>query len=184
MYDNWYQEPKEGNIDLDIKYYQSHSGRKSLLLVAAVVNTYKNCNSIIDVGCRSAGLLSRIGDDYKHRIATDIYPPKFLGFSLEQGKFTHGDFLNLSFDKMDVVVCLETLEHIRPDLRIAFANKLYDLAIKHLIVSIPYKWKNSTEPVPHNDLDEVDLLSWFYPYVPDREEFCQGHYITFFDKEK
>jgi hypothetical protein len=174
---DWYKEPSIGNYDEDFEYWQNHHKRPALLRVIELINSFKGCRSILDVGCRSLGLLNHVTPNYKRRVATDIYHPRFWGTARDY-LFVHGNFLKLDFDLFDVVVCLETIEHIRPEERLIFAGKLIELTLRHLIVSIPYKWKDSQEPIPHNELDELFIETWFQIEKPTYE-IISNHLLAY-----
>lgn len=173
----WYEEPKDGHLENDLKYHKLHRRRPSFKLAVDLINKWKGCSSIIDVGCRSAGLLADVSDNYKIKKALDIRKPKFFGFDEKKVDFIHGDFLTVEVGRFDVVVCLETIEHIRPDLRRAFAQKLLQTAKKHLLISIPYMWQEDDCPVPHKGFNETHITEWFYPYIPD-ENWSHPNYYT------
>jgi hypothetical protein len=71
-----------------------------------------------------------------------------------------GDFLAAEISKaFDLCLCLQVLEHI-PDVE-AFARKLLDTS-KHLVVSVPYKWKQGKPNGHiHDPIDKIKLWSWF-----------------------
>jgi 2-polyprenyl-3-methyl-5-hydroxy-6-metoxy-1,4-benzoquinol methylase len=161
--DAWYREPTVGNYQDDLLYWKNHSQESRILDVIRLVNTFADCNSILDVGCRSVGLLSQVGAQYVYRVQTDIYPPEYLG-GADGIHFEQGDFLEIPFLPVDVVLCLETMEHIEPSRRVEFAKKLLRLAGKHLIVSIPYMWDARMSAgclIPHEGYNETHIRDWF-----------------------
>lgn len=179
-YDDWYKEPVIGDVVLDTLYFNNHSTRPAVKKVIEMVNGFR-CNSILDVGCRSMGFLSKIKNRYKVKIATDIYNPAFTGLD-NTVQFICADYLKYTFTPVDVIVCMETLEHIRPDLKREFAQKLLSDFQKHLIVSIPYMWEGCTEPVPHNGYNESHIMEWFWPFKPDEVFIIQKHLLAHFSK--
>ena len=150
------------DINADIAYYRRHRTRPSFIKAVRMVNSWQDCKSILDVGCRSAGFVYQATSQYTRRVATDIYKPLYMGGTDKLVKFIHADFLNLEFtEPFDVVVCMETMEHIDEPNRLEFADKLMSLTKKHLLVSIPYMWKNSKEPIDHNGFNEKHIIDWF-----------------------
>jgi SAM-dependent methyltransferase len=160
---DWYKEPEASDYDSDFAYWQNHGTSSRIMRAIAIINSLENCNSILDVGCGPAGLLMWMKSEYIHKVATDICQRAYLGGIEKRPEiaFEVGDFLDIPFMQFDVVVCLEVMEHIEPSKREAFAAKLLKIARKHLIVSIPYMWQGSKEPVPHDGYSEKDLLCWF-----------------------
>lgn len=58
----------------------------------------------------------------------------------------------------DLVLCLQTLEHI-PDV-VSFARKLLRVG-RHVIVSVPYNWpEGATRSHIHDPVDEEKLIRW------------------------
>lgn len=153
---------KSDDVRADIDYHKRHRIRGSFRRAVQLANFWPDCTSALDVGCRSTGFLYQLVPRYKIRVGTDIYKPLYMGGDDPDVLFVHGDFLKIQFNNLfDVVVCMETMEHIDPSDRRAFATKLMSLAKKHLLVSIPYMWKGSKEPIDHNGFNETHIQDWF-----------------------
>jgi len=180
---DWYQEPEKGDEKDDILYNRNHKNRVAHKFILEQINGYEfaDCKSILDVGCRSLGMLAAVKENYTIKTAIDIYKPEFLGFDPKQVEFIHGDYLKVPISSHDVVIATEVLEHIVPRDRRKFARKLLKETDKHLFVSIPYKWEKCPEPIPHNDLAEKDILNWFYPVVPTYMKVCNRHLVAYFN---
>lgn len=81
-----------------------------------------------------------------------------LAFNAHDFSFYVGDFLKLEIpDHFDVVQSLQVLEHIPEDQRREFVEKLFSLARKAVVISIPYKWE---APEDHAGLDEKSLFKY------------------------
>ena len=177
---SWYQEPKYGDFEKDVEYWQNHHRRRALHKAIELVNNFADCTSILDVGCRSLGALCMVNGRYTRKAAIDIYRPAFFGISRSYD-FIHGDFLEAKIGEFDVVLCLETIEHIEPCKRLDFCSKLLKTAQKHLIVSIPYMWKGSKEPIPHDGYNERHIAEWF-PNEDPVIEIIGGHLLASFER--
>ena len=87
--------------------------------------------------------------------------------------------------RYDVVLCMQVLEHIE-DIG-TFCEKLKATA-RRLVVSVPYKWRESGTPGHvHDPVDEQKLKSWMgvspnYDLIV-REPFGPSRYIAFYDIE-
>jgi hypothetical protein len=77
---------------------------------------------------------------------------------------------------------MEVMEHVRPDWRRDFVQKLLRTATKHLVVSLPWRWQGSSEKIPHNDIGEAFVIQNFYPYAPDWEVVVDGHWLARYDR--
>jgi hypothetical protein len=61
-------------------------------------------------------------------------------------------------EKYDFATCLQVLEHI-PDAT-AFTTKLFKIAHR-VLISVPYKWKEDSDPSHVHDLVDLNkLLDW------------------------
>lgn len=148
------------NIDLSLRnYWESRKDFAYYREVQRMVEKHcPDAESIIDVG---AGPIL-IMNDYKIKKRTvldahdwDIYQElqsdinKVIGF-----------FLYAKVECHDVVLCLEVLEHAGHGKKI-FADKLFKIANKLVVVSLPYKWKTKDS---HHNIDESTLSEW----IPDK----------------
>jgi len=181
-YPEWFMLPEVGNAQAERVYRQSHSSRPSFLRVLGEVNTLADCTSIMDVGSGPLGMLEKVGPQYRAKIEVDPCKPaeRAAGTGID---FHHCCFLSSGLrPHCDVVVCMETLEHVRPDLRRAFAQKLLASTRRRLFVTIPYEWKGCPEPIPHDGYNESNVMEWFWPVAPDVQEVISGHLFLRFDK--
>jgi hypothetical protein len=81
-----------------------------------------------------------------------------LAFGSHDFSFYVGDFLKLEIPgKYEVVQSLQVLEHIPEDQRREFTEKLFTLATRAVVISIPYKWE---APEDHAGLDERSLFKY------------------------
>ena len=183
----WYTDPEEPNIEADLKYREAHRKTKRIARCQNIVHSFGNCTSILDVGCKSLGFLELVGEPYTEKLQIDYCLPHIVG----SVPFQKLNLLDLYKDrrnclaKYDVVVCLEVLEHVEPTGKQDFAMNLLKLAKKHLVISIPYNWKDTKEVHPHNGINESNLMEWFYPYEADRMYGKEdgGHLIAVFNTD-
>ena len=114
--------------------------------------------TLLDVGTGPTMYLSA-AEGYSDIAAVDIkFWPEWDTWPDHISKII-SPFERLSPIESDVVLCLQTLEHISPDIRDAFVAKLFACAKQVLVVSIPYKWSNSKTP-NHDGLDQSTLDEW------------------------
>jgi hypothetical protein len=112
--------------------------------------------SILDVGSNGCAYLDWF-DWVPRRVSLDLKRP-YTGDGVESVK---ADFLTWEpRERFDIVLCLQVLEHI-PDAA-SFAQRLLAVARRHVIVSVPYKWRAGRIPDHvHDPVDEVKVLQWF-----------------------
>lgn len=116
-----------------------------------------DAKSIIDIG---AGPILTMNDfKIKKRTVLDPYDWDIYQELKKDVNKIIAFFPGIEVEAHDVVLCLEVLEHIeiKKDL---FVDKLFEIANKLVIISLPYKWRRA----PHNDIDESTLYKW----VPGR----------------
>lgn len=183
QYPDWFNMPLDGDVAADSRYAKDHWSRPSLQRVLLEVNALRG-HSILDVGCGSLGFLSAVDVSYQKRYAVDTYQPAVLNFKGASVEFYVGNLVldPLPVPKCDVVVATEVLEHVRPDIRRAFARKILGLATRALFVTIPYEWKGCAEPIPHDGYNESNVMEWFWPIAPDVSEVIYGHLFMRFDR--
>lgn len=111
-------------------------------------------SNALDVGAAGTDLLSEL-DWFHRRVALDlVYPPRRRG--IERVMI---NFMEYRPDvKFDLVLCLQTLEHIEDPT--PFARKLLKTG-ETVIVSVPYKWPRGLQETHVQDpVDEAKLLAW------------------------
>jgi hypothetical protein len=116
------------------KYY---SKRKDFKYYKKIVDILKEQQfiSILDVGARKSPILENL-DSSVEKVLLDldkVYSPPDI-------RSIQHDFYTWIPDKQyDAVLCLQVLEHL--DDPTTFAKKLFDIATRFVIVSVPYNWK-------------------------------------------
>ena len=141
-------------------YYHRRKKTHYLRQVEEIVNECDNCVSMLDVGGGHMGFLFRF--DYPQRTLVDSDDIQYFPGNPEDIDYIKRDFLTVDIPQHDIVTCLQVIEQV--DQKHLFAQKLYDVARKCLIVSIPYLWDVGDH---HDGLNESHILDWF-PVPPDR----------------
>ena len=180
----WFKDPEQGDPMADATYARDHAPRPSFIEVVRQVNALDDSASILDVGCGPLGLLGRVGPQFTRGTAVDNRVPAVLSFDTSRFQFVQADFAHFARSRpnaYDVVTALEVMEHVRPDVRREFAKLLLYVAARHLFVTIPYNWRDCTEPVPHNGYNESHIMEWFWPCKPDEMREVHGHLLVRFD---
>lgn len=112
-------------------------------------------DSILDVGARRSPVLENIKGPIEKVLLDKYEIPPLEGFHI-----ITSDFYTWIPDKhYDIVLCLQVLEHLEnPE---AFAEKLFTIAKKTVILSVPYKWKKGKCKYHIQDpVDMEKLKSW------------------------
>jgi hypothetical protein len=110
--------------------------------------------SVLDVGCNEVPFVQRLAwIPDKHCL--DLNPIEFDGVTSHTG-----DFLTHEFGRtFDLVLCMQVLEHVTHP--VTFAAKLFSLANKHVLISVPYNWKRGLcKEHVHDPVDEAKLKLW------------------------
>lgn len=137
--------------------------RKNLLYynkVLFLIKNYQkkyNLNSIIDIGGWKGYFISKT--DLEKRTILDLRDMNDKDDDITR---ITADFLKYKFNiNYDIVICLQVLEHICNNNVKKFAQKLFDLNAKIVIISVPYKWKKGSCKYHLQDpVDQQKLFSW------------------------
>lgn len=122
----------------------------------ALVNEHAmSCHSILDVGSRNvpfAGWFPWITD----QTTIDLQDGPRMGIN----HHIRADFLTHGFDRpYDLVTCLQVLEHVERAQE--FARKLFCVAQKHVLISVPYRWPEGfCRYHRHDPVDDEKLAGW------------------------
>ena len=93
----------------------------------------------------------------KRKITIDIREP----FSNNDVEGITGDYLEWQAEKLDIITCLQVLEHIDDDHIEKFAHKLLNDA-PTVVISVPYMWPKGSDIDHKQDPVDVDkLIKWF-----------------------
>lgn len=91
---------------------------------------------------------------------TSVELPSERGGRLDGVELVQADFLSWKpTRRYDVVLCLQTLEHV-PDAA-AFARKLFDSAVRLVVLSVPCQWPAGADPSHvHDPVTAQKLRDW------------------------
>ena len=114
-------------------------------------------NSIIDIGGWRGSFVERT--KIPNKTILDLHKMKQKNDNIKR---ISADFLKYKTNiKYDIVTCLQVLEHINDKNVGLFAKKLFELAARCVIISVPYKWKKEYCKWHLQDpIDEKKLFSW------------------------
>ncbi len=147
------------------KYWEERKNLKYYKKVLELCKKYAfNAKSVLDIGSYDTLLLDEISW-ISNKTALDLYNIP-LNKSATNLKI---DFLNYDKKDFDLVLCLQTLEHLEKPKQ--FSNKLLETG-KIIIISVPYKWKKGFCDTHKQDpIDEKKVLKWF------KKEYLETHII-------
>ena len=112
--------------------------------------------SIIDIGGWAGSFVSRTLIDEK--VCLDLETKVECNDDVRN--IIH-DFLTWEPDKeYDIVICMQTLEHISDEEVGIFARKLFEVS-KHVLISVPYMWKKGQSSNHLQDpVNEEKIYEW------------------------
>ncbi len=132
----------------DYNYY------KKVNEIIKQMNKDPEVNSIIDVGGWKGAFLKSV--NIKEKTIIDLHK---MGNISDDIIRISNNFLTYSFTKKyNIVICLQVLEHINDKNVKKFAQKLFSISNKYVIITVPYKWKKGIckyhlqDPVDHDKL--------------------------------
>jgi hypothetical protein len=103
--------------------------------------------SILDVGC--GGTPTVYAGDYEFRTAVNLEPlPHYPGVET-----VIGDFATVTLPRklFSAVACCQVLEHLTDAQLPRFVRRLFAVAERSLVVSVPYKWRAGACSDHHQD---------------------------------
>ena len=116
-----------------------------------------SCNSLIDIGGWKGSFVERI--KIPDRTILDLHKMEQKDDNIKR---ISTNFLTYKTDiRYDIVTCLQVLEHIDDKYVGLFTKKLFEMAKRYVIISVPYKWKKGACKWHLQDpIDEKKLFSW------------------------
>ena len=135
----------------DYKYY------KKAHEIIEQMNKNPKVNSIIDVGGWRGEFIKNT--NIKGKTIIDLHKIKNESDGITR---ISDNFLTHSFKKKyNIVTCLQVLEHIDNKNVINFAQKLFSISNKYVIISVPYKWrKEACKWHLQDPVDHAKLFKW------------------------
>lgn len=119
------------------RYYES---RKEFNYYKKIIEVLEGLEyeSILDVGASRSPILENLGPNVE-KVLLDINTIP----SLDGIRNIQDNFFTWTPDKhYDIVLCLQVLEHLEDPT--TFAQKLFTVARKTVIISVPYRWQKGT----------------------------------------
>lgn len=146
-------------------------------------------STVLDIGCGTGTMIeeilrfkkvTKIAGNEISRKAIDYLKNKFRRFS--KVKFKEGDFLKTEFkEKVDTVLCLHVLEHIKDIKRMA--NKMKKIARRRIIVIVPNEKFHPYSPNYHlHFFNEKNPVMKFFPKRKNILKIIDGDYVLVSDK--
>ena len=132
---------------------QANYSRRVIELLKEIASD-SDCDSVIDVGSKGVDVIS--GLPLKNKVSIDLTCP--LVAECVEG--ITGDFFDFQpKEQFDIVCCMQVLEHI-PEVE-KFAEKLFEIARRYVVLSVPYKWEcGYCHWHIHDPVDEEKLAAW------------------------
>lgn len=119
------------------KYYESRKDFNYYKKILEIIQKLE-FDSILDVGASRSPVLEKLEKNVEKVLLDKNHIPQLDGIRNIQD-----DFYTWTPDKQyDVVLCLQVLEHLEDPT--TFAQKLFTIAKKKLIISVPYRWQKGT----------------------------------------
>lgn len=119
------------------KYYESRKDFNYYKKILEIIQKLE-FDSILDVGASRSPVLEKLEKNVEKVLLDKNHIPQLDGIRNIQD-----DFYTWAPDKQyDVVLCLQVLEHLEDPT--TFAQKLFTIAKKTLIISVPYRWQKGT----------------------------------------
>lgn len=110
-------------------------------------------NSIIDIGC--GGCPVATWGEFKNRVALNKEP----FHEIKNVNCVVDDWLNYSTEPVDVITCLQVLEHFPSEIIDLFVEKIFKNC-KIAIISVPYMWeKGSCEDHVQDPINLIKFIN-------------------------
>lgn len=141
-------------IGVDInKYWEERKNLNYYKLIRKIIESFSPGESIMDVGSYGTPIVTY--GNFKKRISVDR-----INTNIEGVDNIVGNWLTMDAPKVDLILCLQVLEHIPEEKVRPFARKL----LKHgtnAIISLPYMWPvNSCKYHVHDLIDLEKIEDW------------------------
>ncbi len=123
------------NLNLSFDQYQRYK------IVSDIIrNIYKKGSSILEVGASYQKQLNQFMPDYKIKYLDIEIPSEFRNDS----DFILGDGTNMDFENesFDIVISIDSLEHISEKQREAYINEMLRVSKKGFIIAAPFNTNN------------------------------------------
>jgi len=134
-----------------MSFYEQRKGEEYYTVVKRLIDYEGPLDSIIDIGCWDSPVAT--WGEFNHRYTVDPrVRPVISGVTPIVAPWPDARSM-LPCDKIDVTVCLQTLEHIL--YATEFADAMLDITRVVAIISVPWKWpKGACEYHVQDPVDE------------------------------
>ena len=144
----------------------------------------KDIKSMVDTSCGDWNWMSKIKDKLPNYTGVDVVPELIsknnLKYKTDSVKFVNDDFLNFlnnKNEKVDLILCRHTLEHLNTEYNIEFLKNCYKFT-KFLLVTTHKKCNENTE-LPLSVYRPVNLeLSPYKEILPNSISVYDGSIIN------
>ena len=145
-----------------LSWFYKNREERSRWLVERFICSFKNSESVLDVGCHERDLKKFIPENIKKYIGIDIGGTPDININLDQV-----DHLPFENNEFDIIVCSDVLEHLE-HIHLVF-DELCRVANKYIIITLP----NSMAQYPGI------IKGTIYTDNPDRKK-AFGKYMKFY----
>lgn len=132
------------------QYAKDRQNLEYYRLVRRALERFSPGESIIDIGCGGTPVV--YAGDFASRTVVNREPiPEYPAVETIIGKFPE---VVLPKKRYSVVSCCQVLEHLTDAEMGPFVKRLFSLAQRGLVVSVPYKWREGA--CKHHRQDPID----------------------------
>lgn len=137
--------------------------RKNEPVVQLMIETFKDCNSMLDLGCGQSSTMQYI-PNIKFSTGVEVWKP----YIDESKKYNiHTEYVNMDITKFnapdgsyDGVMCIDVLEHINKIESIKLLKKMKRWANKKILIYVPNGFMPQEDPYEDGNKYQEHISSW------------------------